>query len=64
MTKMDFKVFFYYLAAKFRKYDYGLIRNLQKYGWGTPPAYDLKKVTAPVALHYSDNDWMAHSKVK
>ncbi|XP_069680505.1 lipase 3-like [Periplaneta americana] len=46
-------------SAKFRQYDYGFFQNLLKYGWGTPPDYDLSKVTAPVALHYSDNDWLA-----
>jgi len=29
------------------------------YGQFTPPDYDLRKVTAPVALFYSENDWLA-----
>lgn len=37
--------------------------NQIKYGRLTPPDYDLKKVTAPVALHYSDNDWLSAVKV-
>ncbi|XP_072947431.1 lipase 3-like [Epargyreus clarus] len=45
---------------RFRRYDYGTARNLIVYGRLNPPAYDLSKVTAPVFLHYSDNDPFAH----
>ena len=34
------------------------------YGQETPPEYDLKKVTSPVALYWSDSDWLTHTKVK
>lgn len=53
LTKFSF-------SGKFRQFDYGLIRNIIKYKQLTPPNYDLSKVTAPVALHYSDNDWLSH----
>lgn len=46
-------------SAKFRMFDFGLTKNLLRYGSLSPPNYDLKSVTAPVFLHYSDNDWMA-----
>jgi hypothetical protein len=46
-------------AGKFRQYDYGIRRNKKIYGKSTPPEYDLRKVTAPVALHYSANDMLA-----
>lgn len=46
-------------SGKFRKFDYGFFENLIKYGQSTPPAYDLSKVTAPVALYYSSNDLLA-----
>lgn len=36
--------------------------NLLRYGSLFPPNYDLKAITAPVFLHYSDNDWMAAVK--
>ncbi|KDR16428.1 Lipase 3 [Zootermopsis nevadensis] len=49
-------------SGKFRKYDHGLIGNLFTYGHISPPEYDLKKVTAPVFLYYSDNDWLAAVK--
>lgn len=43
-------------------FDYGLTKNLLKYGSFSPPNYDLGSVTAKVFLHYSDNDWMAAVK--
>lgn len=43
----------------FRPYDYGVTANRQKYGNRVPPSYNLKKVTAPVALYYGANDWLA-----
>jgi len=46
-------------SGKFRMYDYGYFGNKKRYGSGSPPDYDLKKITAPVALHYGDNDWLA-----
>ncbi|XP_072947559.1 lipase 1-like [Epargyreus clarus] len=47
-------------GKRFRRFDYGTIRNLRVYGRRNPPAYDLSKVTAPVFLHYSENDPFAH----
>ena len=49
-------------SGRFRLFDYGWFKNLQKYGTFKPPSYDLSKVTAPVALHYSMNDWLADTK--
>lgn len=46
-------------SARFRQYDHGMISNLIEYGSIRPPKYDLSKITAPVALHYSSNDWLA-----
>ncbi|KAF9803061.1 hypothetical protein SFRURICE_012306 [Spodoptera frugiperda] len=48
-------------AGHFRRYDQGSrMANYRAYGSFTPPPYDLSKVTAPVFLHYSDNDHLAH----
>ncbi|XP_055376048.1 lipase 1-like [Condylostylus longicornis] len=47
--------------GKYQLYDYGFIGNLLKYKSIKPPLYDLNKVTAPVVLHYSQNDWLADS---
>lgn len=46
-------------SARFRQYDHGYISNLFEYGTRRPPNYDLSRITCPVALHYSDNDWLA-----
>lgn len=48
------------LSGHFRKYDYGIIRNLLKYGSATPPDYVIENITAPIALFYSLNDWFAN----
>ncbi|GLG98545.1 Lipase [Gryllus bimaculatus] len=49
-------------SGKFQLYDYGPVKNLAKYGSLKAPSYDLSKLTAPVALHYADNDIMAVPK--
>lgn len=50
-------------AGHFRRYDQGSrLSNYREYGSFSPPRYDLSKITAPVFLHYSDNDPLAHVK--
>ncbi|XP_023936778.2 lipase 1 [Bicyclus anynana] len=44
---------------EFRRYDHGLLRNIQVYGRTTPPSYDLSRISAPVYLHYAPNDPLA-----
>ncbi|KAK4886631.1 hypothetical protein RN001_002902 [Aquatica leii] len=46
-------------SGQFRKWDYGFFGNIDHYGTFTPPSYNLNKVTAPVYLHYSKNDWLS-----
>lgn len=46
-------------TGKFRQYDYGYFGNKARYGQGSPPDYDLGKITAPVYLFYSHNDWLS-----
>jgi lysosomal acid lipase/cholesteryl ester hydrolase len=46
-------------SARFRQYDWGMVSNLWTYGSLSPPTYNLRNVRAPVALHYSANDWLA-----
>ncbi|XP_046748746.1 lipase 3-like [Diprion similis] len=43
-------------TGKFRQYDYGQIENFGRYQQAEPPAYDVSKITAPVALFYGRND--------
>ena len=49
---------------KFQMFDYGPQINKQYYGSYSPPQYDLKKVKVPVAVFYSDNDFVAPPEVK
>ncbi|KAI4471082.1 lysosomal acid lipase-related [Holotrichia oblita] len=46
-------------SGKFRQYDHGFISNLAQYGSLTPPDYKTDDISAPVALFYSTNDWLA-----
>lgn len=46
-------------SSRFRQFDHGAFSNVFEYGSITPPAYNLRAVRAPVALHYSLNDWLA-----
>ncbi|KAK8769043.1 hypothetical protein V5799_014491 [Amblyomma americanum] len=43
-------------AKSFQKYDWGRKKNVKIYGQRRPPQYDLKKVTAPVAIYWGDGD--------
>ncbi|CAL1684023.1 unnamed protein product [Lasius platythorax] len=45
-------------SGKFRRYDYGRAKNLLIYKSVEPPDYDLANITVPIALFYSDNDWL------
>lgn len=49
-------------SKKFQQYDHGLLGNMQKYGQASPPEYPVEKITCNLALHYSDNDWLAAVK--
>lgn len=46
-------------SGRFRKFDYGFIKNKIEYKQSTPPDYNLNNARAPVALYYSQNDWMS-----
>ncbi|KAG8180335.1 hypothetical protein JTE90_016369 [Oedothorax gibbosus] len=46
------------VSKKFAKFDYGKKNHLH-YNQTTPPEYDLSKITAPVALMWSQNDELA-----
>jgi lysosomal acid lipase/cholesteryl ester hydrolase len=54
-----------YTLGYFRQYDYGDVdKNLRMYNSTIPPDYQLEKITAPIALFSSDNDWLATTKVE
>ena len=51
-------------SGKFCKFDHNsMFTNWLAYKSFSPPEYDLKKVDVPVALMWSDNDWLADPKV-
>lgn len=45
--------------GRFQMFDYGPDGNLNEYGTIAPPEYPLHKVTLPIALFSSENDWLA-----
>lgn len=46
-------------SGNFQNFDYGTEGNMKRYGRELPPSYNLKKISAPVALFYAQNDWLA-----
>jgi len=46
----------------FGQFDYGPEMNMMRYGNYSAPRYDLRKVTAPLALYYAKNDWLVNSE--
>ena len=50
----------YFFTESFRKFDYGTSKNLKIYGSTQPPKYCLERVKVPVAVFYSENDFLTH----
>lgn len=46
-------------SGVFGMYDFGRLGNQNHYGQLTPPVFNLTNVTPPVALFWSDGDWIA-----
>lgn len=57
-------ILFICFAEKFRRYDFGELKNLVIYDDMVPPRYNLRNVTAPVSLIYAGNDWLSASFVR
>ncbi len=45
-----------------RKYDFGAIKNLEKYGNVTPPTYNFRNITIPVLLFHGNKDRLSTVK--
>lgn len=45
--------------GNFQNFDYGTDENMRRYGTNEPPTYNLQNITAPIALFYAQNDWLA-----
>ncbi|KAK1138162.1 hypothetical protein K0M31_020463 [Melipona bicolor] len=43
-------------SGKFRKFDYGVAGNMEKYNETNPPDYNLRNVTLPTYLYHATND--------
>ncbi|XP_073959951.1 lipase 1-like [Choristoneura fumiferana] len=41
---------------RFMHYDYGPKENMKRYGFAVPPEYNLRKVTAKIAIFFGNND--------
>ncbi|CAN7981888.1 unnamed protein product, partial [Ixodes pacificus] len=41
------------------KFDYGITKNIAKYGKVIPPGYTLSRAEVPVAIYWSKGDWFA-----
>ncbi|XP_047986195.1 lipase 3-like [Leguminivora glycinivorella] len=50
------------ISGKFRRFDYGVTQNIRRYGFREPPSYKLMNVKTPVALIYSDADWLSDAR--
>ncbi|KAL6440422.1 hypothetical protein ACFW04_003148 [Cataglyphis niger] len=48
------------MSGSFRKYDHGVKMNLKLYGSTQPPKYNLERIKVPMAIFYSDNDFLTH----
>ncbi|XP_023172789.2 lipase 1-like [Drosophila hydei] len=46
-------------SDRFCEYDHDVKENQRIYGRAQPPDYPLEKITAPVALYYTQNDYLA-----
>lgn len=49
--------------GQFCRFDFGPRQNKRIYGSRFPPTYNLKKVSAPVAIYYAKNDILVAAKV-
>lgn len=48
-------------GLNFRRYDKGYVLNNVAYQKPEPPSYNLTNINCKVALHHSEDDWLAHS---
>ncbi|XP_075531614.1 gastric triacylglycerol lipase-like [Dermacentor variabilis] len=48
-----------YRAKNFVRFDYGILKNLVKYGQVKPPAYPVEQIRVPVAIYQGQGDKFA-----
>lgn len=44
-------------------FDSGSACNIRLYGEKKPPAYEIRNITAPVAIFWAQNDWLSQKEV-
>uniref|UniRef100_A0A8B9I6R5 Lipase n=2 Tax=Anser TaxID=8842 RepID=A0A8B9I6R5_9AVES len=49
-------------ADRFQAYDYGLKENMKKYNQPTPPAYNIERISTPIAVWSGGQDKFADTK--
>ncbi|CAH1987513.1 unnamed protein product [Acanthoscelides obtectus] len=49
-------------SGKFTQFDYGREENLGRYNSTTPSEYDLSRITAPITMYISQNDYLSSVK--
>ncbi|NXM02099.1 LIPM Lipase, partial [Tyrannus savana] len=45
-------------TGDFKQFDYGFLKNQEKYNQSTPPFYRIEDMTVPVALWNGEEDWV------
>ncbi|XP_051655684.1 lipase member M-like [Manacus candei] len=45
-------------SGEFKQFDYGLLKNEEKYNQSSPPRYRIEDMTVPVALWSGGQDWV------
>lgn len=53
----------YTFLGYFQRYDYGSELNMKHYGSAIPPNFTISDITAPIALYYSENDFLVPIEV-
>ncbi|KAI8434034.1 hypothetical protein MSG28_012184 [Choristoneura fumiferana] len=51
-----------YLNKRFALFDYGPMQNMERYGYMVPPDYNLRQVTAKIALIVGNNDNLSRAR--
>nr|CAI5859535.1 unnamed protein product [Callosobruchus analis] len=49
-------------SGKFIQFDYGRAKNLEKYNSVMPPEYNLSRISIPITLYTSHNDYLSSVK--
>ncbi|XP_058444485.1 lipase 3-like [Malaya genurostris] len=49
-------------SGNFQQFDHGTKENRVRYNASKPPSYRLERIQSPLALYYSDNDWLVAVK--